>query len=308
MVQCIADEGCEECKPLIVSTITRSMSKKAKLERPESKHRSDRLEAEKYLWHLHLPWRNKFNHEHWWDENSKPPDGAVVWEILRRHPRAKRILEEKGTKYFQSDLEHFISFNAPLSWPLLGKIDAMLHKSWAKALGELPVQHGISNVDREGIFQVVKVIGEKNLTQLNEISSLGKQHWNSISSGGKIAIREWKRAQMIWNNSAARGGIVGGGINWETFAYLSLGGVLIGFDPNFPGVDKLVQKKIKEIIAAARPETGAPSTKGKSYWKSELKAIKAFEADYMGHEEIHKRDEKLFTPYRNSISKWKWPT
>ena len=43
----------------------------------------------------------KFNHDHW--ETGKPlkvEPAAVVWEVLRRHPRAEKLLAKEGLTFF----------------------------------------------------------------------------------------------------------------------------------------------------------------------------------------------------------------
>jgi hypothetical protein len=243
-----------------------------------SKRSQERQEAEKFLWHMCQSWRKKFSHDAWWKQNPTKPDAeAVVWEMLRRHPRTESLLNKEGLNTFSSELEFFMAFYGNLSWPMLSKKPKRVRSQWTETLRELPPQHGFSPPSLHSLSEVVTVIGGSGDSDVNRIRELGKKFWDSIPTGS-YAVKEFKKAQEIWMNSSPKTGCVSGsGVNWEAFKCISSGGVLIGFDPKYPNVEKIVQKKVSEIASAERRKIGVLDTAGRSFWQDWLQVIQDFE-------------------------------
>jgi hypothetical protein len=272
----------------------------AKRKTIQSKHSQDRREAEKYLWHLCPPWRDKFKHDHWW----KPPPSkveleAVIWEILRRHPRAEQLLAKRELFQDSPEIDFFISQSGTSSWPMLSK---KKKKAWIKRISiELRPQHGFFG---NNLSEAVEVIAD------GRIGFHGKKFWDSMAADATqpYAFDEMERAKKIWNDSTPRKGIFGGGINFDAFKCLTLGRVLVGFDPNYPGVEKLVQMKVKELVSRAKIQSHKHNTPGRSYWAEWLEVIGNFEKEELKREPTVIRDDQLFKRYRGFIRQWQWPS
>lgn len=269
-----------------------------------SANKEARKDAEKYLWHLRPPWHDKFDHEHWWMQNpEKANQDAAVWEVLRRHPQTGKLLTKETPLYQESsEIEFTLAFHGALSWPKIGKAEwlGLLQKRWSQNLSDLPPQWGVS---RHGLSEI-------DVIQNQEIKDLGKRYWDTYKPSLPHRPGDFnalKRAQKIWNKSAAPLGAFGGGSNFWTFCSLSLGRVLIGFDPNKPGIEKLVQKKVREIIKEKRRRKGTDAPTGRSFWKVWLDVIAKFEEAELARTTKQKRDDQLFARYRRIISARPWP-
>lgn len=74
-------------------------------------------DAKRYLWHMQPEWVAKFNHEHWWKRAAEDKClEAAVWELLRRHPRAKALLAGRGLHRHSPDLLWTIHVSGLQSW------------------------------------------------------------------------------------------------------------------------------------------------------------------------------------------------
>jgi hypothetical protein len=275
----------------------------AKRKSVESRHRKDRREAEKYLWHLSLAWREKFDHDSWWNKNPanvKPE--AVVWEILRRHPQTEKFVAGESLTAMSPKTSFFVSSFAVKSW---AKLDEPLQRRWSEWLNELPPQHGV-------LFKDVKVIGDTSdwhIEEIEKMRSLTKQFNDSITGTQPIAWDKWIRAQIIWDTTAPHGQAAGGGPSWNAFECLSGGCVLVGFDPNDPGIEKTVQKRVKEIVTAARQHPAAQAVDGRYRGRDWLDIISRFEQPELARKKGESpRDDQIFACYRRVISKWEWPS
>lgn len=256
------------------------------------------VESNKFLWHFNLPWAETFSHDHWWDrEHAKVNQAAAVWEVLRRHPRANELLTKQAVLYQEApDIEFFIAFDACKSWPELGGSQ----RHWASSLSELSPEWGVCKNDSFSI----------DVIEDDEIRRLGQQYWKTFHPTIDHKPEDYKAlesAKKVWKKSGPISGAFGGGANFDAFCSLSLGRVLIGFDPTRPGIAEDVQKKVREIIIkakAAKRGTGIPR---RSFWEAWLKIIAEFETAELGRNPSQKRDDQLFARYRRTISDRPWP-
>jgi hypothetical protein len=271
-----------------------------------SKRSAERREAEQYLWHMAPKWCNKFDHEHWWEKDSKEAtQEAAVWEVLRRHPQTENLITEKVPLYQTSlQLEFSLKFKGLFSWPKMAEGESLYfsQKHWAESLSELPPQWG---VPRYGVFEIDVIENE-------EIKELGKRYWDTYRpsrSHKRSDFNALRRARKIWDDSIGSRGSYGGGANFDAFNSLTLGRVLVGFDPRRPGIEKLVQRTIREIIKSAKRKGDGAERVGKSYWRDWLIIIAEFEKAEMTRIAKQKRDDQLYVRYRRIIGLNKpWPT
>jgi hypothetical protein len=175
---------------------------------------------------------------------------------------------------------------------------------WTEWLNELPPQHGV-------LFREVKVIGDTNdwdIKEIEEMRSLTKQFNDSITRTQPLAWDKWIKAQKIWDAAAPHGEGAGCSPSWNAFECLSHGCVLIGFNPNDPGIEKLVHSKVKEIVKAARQHPAAQLGVGRYRGRDWLDIISKFEQLELSRKADEIRDDQLFACYRRLISKWEWPS
>jgi hypothetical protein len=263
------------------------------------KRSEQRRDAERYLWHLTPAWRNKFDHDHWWTNNpSKANQEAAVWEVLRRHPKSGDLISEKEPLYQNSpQFEFFLKSEGLLSWPKMsaGDTDTSLFEHWARSLSDLPPQWGIRT---RGYFDV-------EIIQNDEIKELGKRYWDAFRPSHwdrPIDRAALKAARKIWDRSIGPPGSIGGGTNSEAFNALTLGRVLVSFDPCKPGIESIVRKRVREAIKDARRNRKKEPVAGRAYWKEWLTVIAAFETDEMSRiTSKENRDDQLFARYRRII-------
>ena len=271
-----------------------------KSDRPRAK---ELRETERFLWHLRGQWREKLDHDHWWKgkENEATQD-AAVWEVLRRHPRTEKLLTEELPLYQESSrIDFALAYHGTTSWLALAKEDTGFVKRWSDSLSELPPQWGIC---RYGAYEV-------DIIQDEEIKELGKRYWKTYDPYHTPKPEDsaaLKRAQEVWDRSSPPPGAFGGGASFDAFLSLSLGKVLIGFNPNKPGIGELVQRKVREIIKEARRRKVTDSVPGKSYSPDWLRVISQFEESELSRDTRRTiRDDQLFARYRRIISARPWP-
>jgi hypothetical protein len=270
-----------------------------------SLHRKSRVEADKYLWHLRPPWKDKFDHDHWWIKGQQEVNQcAAVWEVMRRHPRTKMLLSKEAVLYQEApEIEFYMAFDAHKSWPRIAKLDfvSSMQQHWSESLSELPPEWGVCRHD----FNTLTIIEDQ------VIKDLGRRYWKTFSPTIEHKPEDHKAldlAEEVWNKSGPRPGGFGGGANFDAFCALSLGRILIGFDPTRPGIEKVVQKKVREIITNAKTRSGTDSVAGRSFWKAWLNVIAEFERAESARNPKQKRDDQLFARYRRVIGGRPWPT
>jgi hypothetical protein len=189
-------------------------------------------------------------------------------------------------------LEADIMCHGTLSWPALARTHKSLQKSWSRKLCELPPQHGIQEFDDDAVGVIFHP----------EIAALGKKYWNWIDNGVEGGSDALHRAQEIWNASAAEIGHFGDGINSGVFWTLSLGQVLVSFDPKIPGIENVVRREVEKIVARHREHHV-----GRSRCEDWLNVIREFEETQLNSKKNVILDDQLFARYRRIIGKWIWP-
>lgn len=96
-----------------------------------------------FLWHLAEPWREHFDHDHWWEKTGmEQPIEAWLWEIFRRQPTTLNHYLQNQTGVSPLVLPpHEIAKLSFLSWPKLKKRQQQLWREDMQGIIMLP-QHG----------------------------------------------------------------------------------------------------------------------------------------------------------------------
>ncbi len=223
-----------------------------------------KAEAEKYLWHLRPPWRDEFDHDHWWlnqGEDKEPVTlEAAMWEIFRRHPKtlsrrehneamvklnsgSKKETDDDGTK-----LQLFLSTYCCKSWPDLQDATRGL---WQVLLGEkFPPQRGFypSPVN---FLNYHRATGDRD-----------EEWWLS-----RLVVHFHKKGRLIF-----------------------------AVDPFATGTGKLVEQFVKEWRQGKNP-----TNKGKSHLGQWLDVISSFESKELVRNSKEKQNDQLFCRYRRII-------
>jgi hypothetical protein len=152
----------------------------------------------------------------------------------------------------------------------------------------------------------VHIIGDTDDQGANEIRTKAKQYWDGIANNHlkKEDLMAMRKAKVHWTGKRSS---LFDGLSGSAFLSVSLGRVLIGFDPNRPGIEEFVQKRVATIVKNARSRNARPRTEGRASWKGWLKTIAEFERLEMSRPINKIRDDQLFARYRRKISPWIWP-
>jgi hypothetical protein len=282
-----------------------------------SAHAQQRREALKFLWHLCPPYLEKYDHTHWWKSVAKDaqgatcPEDAAMWEVLRRHPQAEKLLSHD-----QSQNSNLLEFEAHiqrfghLSWPEAIQSHIKFEKYWGKSLVALPPQWGVV---KQGMFDV-------DLIQDHELKKLGRKFNESLQryqSPEKIDRGVIRKAYQIWNATRQTDSMKIPMLNSSAGAFSVLfgGGVLIGFDPTKPGIVEMVEKTVRRIVNEANHAESGESIARKSYWEAWLFVIAQFEdseiprlLSHLPPRQIPIRDDWLFARYRRIFENRPWPS
>jgi hypothetical protein len=282
----------------------------AKRKTAESKHKKVRVEAEKYLWHLRPPWMERFDHGHWWKKDKATQD-AAMWEVLRRHPQAEKLLcKDQTLNANLFELELHIKENGHRAWPEAIQTDIKFAKYWGKSLGSLPPQWGVV---KHGMFDVDQI-------QDRKIQELGRRFNDSLQryqSPEKIDHDALRSAYRIWNATHKEGNMSVPDLDSNVGAFNALfnGCVLVGFDPTKPGIAEMVEKTVRGIINEAKRGHEIGNTARKSYWEAWLDVIAQFEDSEIPRilsrlppRKIPIRNDQLFARYRRSYKNRPWPS
>jgi hypothetical protein len=239
----------------------------------EAKNRSSAenwARAKSFLWHLDPPWRDKFSHEHWWNQPIEVSLESTMWERFRRHPMARQ-LNEKFEKIKSSSNENEDTLmDACLRQPALAIADFVC-MPWPEFSG---YRYGIAFWKRFLYYQVPPHLGYYP-NPLHVVSEARRR------TPTPRAVAEFVAECIMQAEHKRR--------------------ILISVDPFADGLGKLVEK------AAAEWRQGKPPhKKGKPHSRRWLKAISEFERSEAGRKSKEKRDERLFTQYRRTIDGFLW--
>lgn len=269
-------------------------------------HAERRRESLKFLWHLYPPYLEKYDHTHWWKKDS-PTQDAAMWEVLRRHPQAEKLLSHDQS--LNSNLLEFeanIQCFGHLSWPEAIQSHIKFAKYWGKSLLALPPQWGVV---KQGMFDV-------DLIQDHELKELGRRFNDSLQryqSPEKIDHDAIRRAYQIWNATRVIDRMKVPVLNSNVSAFNALfnGYVLVGFDPTKPGIAEMVEKTVRGIIHDVKHRNDIGNTTRKSYWEAWLVVIAQFEDAELSRLRTKKkviRNDQLFARYRRSYKNRPWPS
>ncbi len=247
----------------------------AKRKPTESKHRKDRHEAEKYLWHLRPECREHFDHDHWWKKSgTNVPMEAVLWEIFRRHPETQRYHNEicdgkiALASLFPTSPPPQIAAWCCDSWPKLKKTPRRL---WHEYLLEvIPPQRG---------FHPGAVIVLNNYRK--ELLS----PWDS-GKGDPAKFRDYIGRLSMTPTYQSR-------MTADVIEHDDKGRILFAIDPLSTGAGKRVEQVVKEW----RKEKSAVK-RGNSRLGQWGDVISSFEKQEL---KCEKRNDQLFARYRRII-------
>jgi hypothetical protein len=277
---------------------------KPKQEPNISEHAKKRQESLKFLWHLCPPYLEKYDHSHWWRKTT-PTQDAAMWEVLRRHPQAEKLLShDQSLKANLLEYEVHIQRFGHLSWPEAVQSHNKFAKYWGKSLMALPPQWGVV---KQGMFDV-------DLIQDHELKELGRKFNESLQrsqSPEKIDHDAIRRAYQIWN-ATSQTNVPVLNSNAGVFNVLFNGGVLVGFDPTKPGVVEMITKKVRGIVNEVIDNEKSGNVPMKSFWQDWLDQIFEFEHAVLSRLQMPDskkrqiRNDKVFTPYRRIFKNRPW--
>jgi hypothetical protein len=269
-----------------------------------------RRESLEFLWHLHPPYLEKYDHTHWW-RKDRPTQDAAMWEVLRRHPQAEKLLShDQSLNSNLLEFEAHIQRFGHLSWPEAIQSHIKFAKYWGKSLLALPPQWGVV---KQGMFDV-------DLIQDHELKELGRRFNDSLQryqSPEKIDHDAIRRAYQIWNATRVTDRMKVPVLNSNVSAFNELfnGNVLVGFDPTKPGIVEMVEKTVRRIVDEIKSIEKGGSFARKSYWVAWLDVIAQFEdseiprlLSHLPPRKIPIRDDQLFARYRRSYKNRPWPS
>ena len=273
-------------------------------------HAEQRREALKFLWHMRPPYLEKYDHAHWWTKTRSTQD-AAMWEVLRRHPQAEKLLShDQSLNSNLLDFEDHIQRFGHLSWPDAIQSHIKFAKYWGKSLSALPPEWGVV---KQAMFDVDLIIDRK-------LQKLGKRYNDSLQryqTPHKIDHGALKSAYQIWNEThesdKMRVPVLNS--NASVFNALFSGCVLVGFDPRKPGIAEIVEKRVRGIINEAKRSNDVGNTARKSYWEAWLLVIAQFEDSEIPRllsrlqpGQIPIRNNQLFARYRRLYENRPWPS
>jgi len=272
---------------------------KSKSVAPALSLRQERKESQRYLWHLKSPWLREFDHQPWWgNRENQVTEEAAMWEVLRRHPQTEKLLTLEGPLHpLYSDHERFLAEYGRQTWSTLTNRFYDFNKKWRKSLSSVHAQWGVAAF---GYSEIVTITDP-------ELAMLGKKFKENFFSqkfGNEVDADPYERARKIWNlierlNEAT---VNTCSSNRDAFEVLSSGGVLIGFNPNKPGIAERVQIEVRRLIKEKSGSKEAENA-GKSYFRSWLAIIAQFEKSELNRPRMTIRDDQLFARYRRIFMK-----
>lgn len=247
---------------------------------------TNRSLAQRFLWHLRPPWKDKFCHEHWWQENPIKGDRiAIVWEVLRRHPDAEKFLVRDKASNFSSSkapsiMDWFLAEHGLKSWQQLGRDQ----KNCRRLLSWILPQRGILPDPKEAVMIIGGPDSEDSET-FDRIRELGRRFGKSVRSGSDADEDALEEADRLWREASS-----------IAIGPVTAGHVLITFNPLIQGVEELVRARVREVVALCRAKRKRPLGRARSVdW---LIVISDFEiAELSGT----KRDDQLSARYRRII-------
>jgi hypothetical protein len=243
----------------------------------DGKWAKDRANAQRFLWHLCSPWKDKFSHEHWWRKWDEPVYvEAALWELFRRHPdvpmimQRHRAMEEESLRFTAKsdntkDFAYYFEVAEKVS-QLTGSLPGgnlyLLSLSCCKTWPMLGVR----------MQHIWKNFLDTRMPKYSEYVNHSVIDLTSEASMDKI--EEYRRKGMM----------------------------ILAIDPRAPGVGREAGMK----IALARNNRHTIE-KGKARVQDWFDIISEFETDYTRLKRGKVITKQLFTRYRNVLSKKIWP-
>ena len=270
-------------------------------------HKKQRLEAEKYLWHLRPPWLARFDHNHWWlkseSSQEEQSQAGAMWEVLRRHPHTEKLLNrDPALKPPLLEFERYLADFGGCSWLKFTDLNIKFAKYWRKSLIDLPSQWGFVT---DGMFEVCPIKDPK-------IEALGKRYAASVDRYRdlkKIDIAALKEAYLLWNATCDDNGLKVPVLESNASAFNALFGgcILIYFDPAKPGIAEIVNRKVRRLINEIRNNSGKRNLVRRSHWEGWLSVIARFEQGELSLEPKTIRNDQNFARYRRIYKDRTWP-
>lgn len=242
--------------------------------------------ASRYLWHLEPDWTARFAHDHWWTGSAAAaPQEAVVWEVLRRHPTTKRLIDSRGVRAPASlkgcpYLRLFFAKHGLKSWQMLSSEE---REGCLEAVSVILPQRGV--IPSTGGVGEIGAPDDADRSIFAEIRRLSRIHADSLVRGDVEDAGSIDRAEELWNQ-----------VHLRVFHCIRQGHVLISFDPLMPRVETKVAESIQRIVALA--QTTGTSPKSRARCEDWLNAIDRFETVQLRPGRNFRRDDQLFATYR----------
>lgn len=234
-----------------------------------------RQEAQRYHWHLLPPWRERFDHDHWWlKPGQQVPLEAGIWEIFRRHPdmpsHIHRITASTETQILMSNQPApiLVAGYCFRSWP---KLEKRHRKLWREFLEEvMPPQRGF----HPGSVIVLNDYRKKAISLRSEAKGDPAKVLNCVRFLSFVdTYQDQMTADVVEHDKKGR--------------------ILIAVDPLATGTGKLVEQIVKDW----RKEKSAVK-RGKPRLGQWGDVIYSFETRELSGQ---KRSAQLFARYRRII-------
>ena len=264
------------------------------------------FEPKDFLWHLIPPWRDRFEHCHWWppdpqrtEEWKKVPFIAAAWEVFRRHPAAKVLHDLDCCP--DSRFEAFIQSHGLGAWPNLADrcighdavtekerqcVGRSIRREWREAMVELPAQRGFDprpvysvtaqSVDLEsGISPEAALVLDPELAKTDDFSRSKLENARHAQEAeiARLAVEHYQA-----------------------------GRILIAIEPDTANLDDACN-----ALVACYKQHRVPAEHGRGRPKDWLGVIGGFEKGELKRLSAQIRDDQRFVRYRRIVNGWSWP-
>lgn len=242
---------------------------------------------ERFLWHLRPPWRSCFSHDHWWKANDGPSRIAALWEVVRRHPHSKGLLQRFGVNAEPNDeLEWFIADSAQKSWQALTDGERV---DWRNALAHLPPQRGF---DPRPVFSVTaQSVDVKDGAPPAAAVTLDTKLMQQAQTGDAEARRFMEGAEQAREAEIARLAV----------EHHRAGRILLAIEPDVANFEQAI-----EALTACYAQHHVKADHGRGRVLDWLTVIREFEDAELHPKEDHIRDKTLFLRYHKIIGGVSW--
>jgi hypothetical protein len=275
---------------------------KVRVQPTGAKWHQQRKSADEFRWHLEPQWRSKFSHDWWW--RTKPGEQTLesaAWEVLRRHPRARTIIQSasnsskarrilnESVAYIRPRIAGVIVQHGLRSWDTLSREQ---REEWGIALKELAPQKGIRRQGEQGSGLTI-FWNDRGSGRITRFKRMRRLAMRGIRLEGRCDPKKaLAEARVLWQSEWSE---------W-CFSEICSGKVPVMLYPDaLRGNEENVKKLLNQLAAKFEGKQGR---KAENEW---LGTIAEFEAHFLPLKDYEKTNDQLFHRYRKMIREWRWP-